>query len=74
MGSAPITTAEIPVTVAASNFDVECKNVGKSVRMSLALAAATCTTDHTFSPEWVESRVPTEEERHGRKPRTAPAL
>ncbi len=32
MGAAPITTAEIPVTVAASNFDVECKNVGQSAK------------------------------------------
>lgn len=32
MGAGPITTAEIPVTVAASNFDVECKNVGRPAK------------------------------------------
>ncbi|GAC1541021.1 MAG: hypothetical protein NVS2B17_17910 [Candidatus Velthaea sp.] len=29
-GAAPITTADIPVTVAAKNFTIECKNVGQT--------------------------------------------
>lgn len=31
-GAAPITTADIPVAVAAENFEIECKNVGQNAK------------------------------------------